>query len=218
MCTNATRRPIDIVDGSFIDWVQRNVLNEQHVNEMLCQVKERIRERAKGSADEANRLSKEAKKLNGEILRLTEALAQVDDTSPGAVVEAISLRERRLSTLQGRIKALRTAPSALDMELARLDRTARTRLEQLSSTLTRNPSEARDVVRALVAGHLTATPVETPEGNRFRLEGVTAFGSLFYNAPTFASPPGLETLRSNIDFGMIGKTGWHNPEFELYDR
>ena len=190
VCQNAMRRPVDTVDAMVIGWLRQNVLVEGIVGEVLKEVRARIVERAASSGEEKPRLAAEARNLRQEIERLTAALAQADGTdAPGAVVQAIAEREGRLRKLQARIEVLEVTPSVLDLEVRRLEREAQARLQDLTTALSRNQQEARRVIETLVDGHLTVTPLKTPEGSRFQIEGETAFGALFTK---WASPRGFE--------------------------
>ena len=55
--------------------------------------------------------------------------------------------------------------------MRRLEREARQRLDEFTGLLGRNPVEGRRVLEALLTGPLRFSPMDTPEGKRFRIEG-----------------------------------------------
>ncbi|AUX43627.1 uncharacterized protein SOCE26_050790 [Sorangium cellulosum] len=106
----------------------------------------------------------------------------------------------QLSALEARLRAAKVAPSALDLELRRLEKEARQRLGDLRATLERNPEEARKAPETILGGPLRFTPIETPEGKRYRIEGVVALEAVVAvegneaRAVQAASPAGFGTL------------------------
>ncbi|MGK3981380.1 hypothetical protein WMF38_57815 [Sorangium sp. So ce118] len=96
-----------------------------------------------------------------------DALASFDQ-KPEAVIRVIAERQDQLSALEARLRAAKAAPSALDLEVRRLEKEARQRLGDLRAMLERNPEEARKALETILGGPLRFTPIETPEGKRYR--------------------------------------------------
>jgi len=67
----------------------------------------------------------------------------------------------------------------VDVELARMEKLARQRLADLTSSIQTGPLEARKALETLVAGPLQFTPVQTTEGKRYRITGELALESMF---------------------------------------
>jgi hypothetical protein len=95
---------------------------------------------AKGLLVFCTELEAEAKRLRGEIANLVSALAG-GSSKPDALVEAVAERQEKLSTLDARIRAIKTAPEAISTELARLELEARARLADFRSILAGHPAE-----------------------------------------------------------------------------
>ncbi|WP_080682277.1 hypothetical protein [Sorangium cellulosum] len=123
------------------------------------------------------------------------------DRKPEAVIRGIAERQDQLSALEARLRAAKAAPSALDLEVRRLEKEARQRLGDLRAMLERNPEEARkalETLETLLGGPLRFTPIETPEGKRYRIEGVVALEAVVAvegseaRAVQAASPAGFE--------------------------
>ena len=192
VCENKLRRPMEEIDTAVASWLKENVLTEEIVIATLREVRNRLAKRADAGESELPELRKEAVSLEKQLSRLADALAVTDD-SPETIVKAINEREKRLRSLQARMDSMKAAPSVIDMEVRRLEKEARNRLEQMQELLGRNPTEARQVIEAVLDKPLTFTPVETAEGKRYEIKGMTSFGALFGgHFQKVASPAGFE--------------------------
>ncbi|WP_437994738.1 recombinase family protein [Sorangium sp. So ce185] len=197
VCDNGLRRPVATVDEAVINCIKENVLHEEVIAEALREMRRRIAERAKNIDNELPQLEREASRLRSEIDRLVNALASFDQ-KPEAVIRGIAERQDQLSALEARLRAAKAAPSALDLEVRRLEKEARQRLGDLRAMLERNPEEARKALETILGGPLRFTPIETPEGKRYRIEGVVALEAVVAvegnkaRAVQAASPAGFE--------------------------
>ena len=52
------------------------------------------------------------------------------------------------------------------------------KLDELKGLTERRPEDARRALERLLVGPLTMSPVETPEGRRYRVSGKTGLGSM----------------------------------------
>jgi len=129
---------------------------------------------------------KEVAKLRREIDRLVTALASTDD-KPDAIVEGIASRQARVRELEAQVAVAKLAPAAMDAELGKIEQAALEAVERLRVTLEVNPQEGRAVLAALF-DRLDFTPVATPDGPRFRIEGTAKTGRLL----------GIEGLRDRF--------------------
>jgi site-specific DNA recombinase len=199
VCTNSLRRPIEAVDAALLRWIKTNLLRENVIVEALEELRQRFIERAQKASIEGPALTQEADKLRSEIDRLSEAIMSTTD-APTTLVKMLKEREKRLSAVEGKLATLRTAPEALDVELARMEKLARQRLAELATSIQTGPLEARKALETLVAGPLQFTPVQTTEGKRYRVTGELALESMFagesgvLGGVPSASPRGFEPL------------------------
>lgn len=177
VCDNGLRRPVATVDEAVINCIKENVLKEEVIAEALKELRRRLGERAKSVETETPQLEGEASRLRAEIERLVSALASIDQ-KPEAVIRGIAERQDQLSRLEARLRAAKAAPSALGLEVRRLEKEARQRLGDLRGMLERNPDEARKALETILGGPLRFTPIETPEGKRYRIEGVVALDAI----------------------------------------
>ena len=113
-------------------------------------------------------------------------------------MKMIAEREERLEMLEARLASIRTAPSVLDLEVRRLEKQARSRLEDFRELMGQNPDEARGALEALLHGPLRFTPVETPDREalpgrgRGRLEAMLAVEGIG-RCTTGGVPSGIRT-------------------------
>ena len=194
VCANKLRRPVDTIDEAVVAWVRRHVLSEEVVAAALVEVRRRLAARSEAAATDAPKLAREASTLRREIDRLTVAIATSDE-KPDALVSALDERHRRLRSIEGRLGALEAAPSAIDLELRRMEREARERVKDLRGLLERNPAEARQAMQAILDGPLVFSPIETPTGRRYQIEGQTSAGPMF---TTGNVPRGIRTPVSAV--------------------
>lgn len=193
VCSNTLRRPVDAVNHAVLDWIQVNLLSEELIVEVLKEVKTRLLERTKMTSSGVTELERDAAKLRVEIDRLVGALAS-SDAKPDAVIQAIAERQERLANLDARLRATRTAPEAIKLELHRLEAEARKRIADLREVAARNPDGAREVIAAVFDAPIKVTATQTAEGKRFWLEGEAVVGRLagLDRRLNEASPAGFE--------------------------
>ncbi len=196
VCTNTLRRPVDSVNQAVADWIADNILSEDLVVEVIATVRERLSARAKATSSDAPKLEKDAERLRKEIDRLVGALASTDQ-KPEAIVRGIADRQEELTALETRLKAAKTAPETLTLQLDRLEAEARKRIQNLRGLLDRNPDEGREVIQAVFEEPLKVTPIETDEGKRFWIEGSASIRHMLTTdrgCLNTASPAGPDTL------------------------
>lgn len=193
-CDNALRRPVESVDAALVDWIRAHVLREDIVLAVLAEVRARLEARAAGAGEQLAVLERESRQLSTEIERLALGLAQSKTKSP-AIVRAIDDRQGRLEALDARLRTAKAAPSAVNLEIRRLERDAKARLRELSGLFGRQPAESRKLVESVLRGPLTFKPVETPEGKRFEVSGELALAPLFL---TEGVPSGTGTVRTAL--------------------
>ena len=162
----------------MLGWIRENVLREEVITEALRELRRRLAERAQTADTEAPELEAQAKKLRAEIERLGDAIVSISEP-PGALVRMMGEREKRLAGVEARLAAPRTAPAVLDLEVRRMEKEARRRVEEFADLVTQNPDEARSTQETLLAGLLRFEPVQEPEGKRFKIDGAIALETVF---------------------------------------
>ena len=195
VCDNTLRRPVESVNKAVIGWI-RSHLTEEVILVALRETRRRLEEQHRAVSTDIAKLEREATQLRAEIDRLVAAVA-AGQGAPDALVKGISDRQARLAEVEGRIRTAKTAPEAINLELRRLEAEARKRLSDLAGVFERNPEEARAALRELFPDRLVFTPVETPDGPRFQVEGDAVVGRFLVaegRLPNVASPTGFEPV------------------------
>lgn len=169
-CSNSLRRPVESVDHAVLTWIDAHLLREGMVAEVVQEVRRQLTERALTSGAELAELETQARKLRHELARMVEAIATTN-APPQVLVKSMGERERFLSVVEGRIAAAKTTPASRNAAMTKLEKAVRERLQDLQGLAARHPEEARRALEALLVGPLTFTPVDTPEGKRFLIEG-----------------------------------------------
>ena len=204
VCPTTLRRPVDVVNGSLIEWLRLNVLSEELVVLALREARRRLEERHEATTTDLPKLEREARDLRTEIDRLVAAVA-MSDNKPEPLVKAIGDRQDRLNEIGARLRAVQAAPKAIDLELRRMEAEAKKRIGHLEGVFERNPDEAREALRELFPGKLMFTQIVTANGPRFQIEGEAVIGHFLAvegQFPNVASPTGFEALghqQSSLD-------------------
>ncbi len=175
VCSSSLRRPTASVHTKVVGWLL-DALSPSLSFKLVADLhRSRAAEAAK-LAKQSPCHEKEASTLRREIERLVSALAQSDDR-PGAIVEAITSRQARLKEVEAQATIARLAPDAAVAELDKLQAAAEEAIGMFRALLDKNPEEARQVVTTFF-DRIDFTPVQTPAGPRFKIEGDAKLGRL----------------------------------------
>jgi hypothetical protein len=175
VCSSSLRRPTASVHTKVVGWLL-DALSPSLSFKLVADLhRSRAAEAAK-LAKQSPCHEKEASTLRREIERLVSALAQSDDR-PGAIVEAITSRQARLKEVEAQATIARLAPDAAGAELDKLQAAAEEAIGMFRAMLDKNPEEARQVVTTFF-DRIDFTPVQTPAGPRFKIEGDAKLGRL----------------------------------------
>lgn len=183
VCANSLRRPLSEIEGSIAEWFQSKICEESFLLALLQEVRHRVVVRAHASeSGEVPKLEAEAKQLRGELTNLAEAVAASTGSIP-ELVKRMETRQLRLQAVDARIALLRSAPTALSLEVRRLEREVKKRLSDLKELFERNPEGARQFYQAVLEGKLRFEPIEGPEGRRYRITGKAKLGGYLQLPP-----------------------------------
>jgi len=166
--------------------MMERVLSPARELRIVADLKEQRRREAQVHVKEAASFEHDSTRLRREIDRLVNALAATDD-KPDALIQAIAERQAKLRDAEKQAVTRKRTPDALEQELAVIERAARDAIQKLRETLLECPNEGREVAASLFSS-MTFTPVKTPEGPRYRIEGVAEVGRLL----------GVEGGRANV--------------------
>lgn len=197
VCRSTLRRDVRAVDAAVLEWVRETILDVTVVRAALAGVRMVYLEMATASDGDEKRLDAEARTLRAQVGRLAEALSNAPSDAALVIVETLSAKRGRLNAIDVE-RRKRVLPAALDLHLRRVERDALARLADLRSLAQDNAVEARRLMATIFRDGLTASLLETADGNRFRLRGTAiAEFDLFvgsFPAGKSASPAGPETL------------------------
>lgn len=191
-------------EGAILSKIESQMLDPAIVQDILAAAIAELQEATKADAQRTAPLEQELKRVNGELARLTEALAAGGELA--SVVTAIRSRESRREELQ---RAIETTSRATVAQMPDM-RTARAELEQrlgeLRSLLRQHVEQAQQLLRRLIDGRLVMTVEEDEDGRYYRFKGLGSWWRLLAGlGPTWrpivaglrpqmvASPAGLPT-------------------------
>ena len=178
-CGARGRMRVAAVDAAVMDWIQTNILTEQVLRELVAEVRRRVAARRTDHEDEATRLEGEIAKLRGEVNRIAEVAIEAPAGARDVFYNKLADRKAALDAAAARLRVVRTAPAAIDLELRRLERDALSRVASLRELVGRSdPTPVRAMVRALFPSGLKATTLPGPTGATMRLRGEAAPGLL----------------------------------------
>lgn len=197
-CSNERRRPMVDVDAAVSKFLAAELQHHGLLDEIMDVIRRRLAAKLnKPKPSDRAALASDAEKLREEIVRLTDALA-----SAGAgmepVLDAIRQRQSKLSEIEAQLAAFPEAGAAepISLQLKRVEREMRKRVENVGELLTRDPTAGRAVVAALFPAGLKAYPTVEADGRkRWRIEGTAVFGPATLadgGVTNGASPAGFE--------------------------
>jgi site-specific DNA recombinase len=192
VCANSTGIPREAADASVLAALESSVLNPTVVEHAIQSAMAQIANRATATPDRT--------------VPLADQLATVDDQL-ARLTEAVTLGAGAIPTLVGEMKALQRRRDALAAELARrtnglpkstaIRQELETYLAEWTTTLRRNVTQGRQLLRKLLVGRIIFTP--RPEGVEFEAE--CTLGKLLSGlacAKSLVTPAGFEPAVSTL--------------------
>jgi site-specific DNA recombinase len=189
ICGNSLSMRIERVDDAVLQTLGGDVLRPPVVMAILDGVLEAMSPRT--LARDVEELRAEKLAIEGELLRLTNAIAAGGDLVP--LLDALKSRQVRRDELTAALVARES------FDVQRFDRKAiQAKVEEHVNSwralLTNHVEDGRRLLREVLAGPLRFTP----ERKAYRFEGEAAIGRLFAGvagvAPFLASPTGFEPV------------------------
>ncbi len=154
VCDNRQYLPMDLVNVKVLDTFRTHLLNPVVIERALSKLGTRLAETPDDRR--TSQLEAEERRVSGEINRLTAALA-----SGGALTSllaAIREREARLDAIRAQLHQAREVSVALDLPLNVIMAEVGTRLREWRAVLVEEPTQARQMLKALLHGRLVFTP------------------------------------------------------------
>lgn len=199
VCTNTLRRPVADVDAAVIEWFRRNVLSEAVIRTVMVRLRARLAGDKHPLAAELEQLDGRARRLRGELERLTQAIASASGPL-ATLVAGVETRQAELDRLAARREEIGDPEQLTHLSARRLEQRARARLGELHGLLTDHPQQARKVLEAVLVGPLRWTATRTPEGARYQISGQATVGRFMLTETSRgvleASPAGVALFPS----------------------
>jgi site-specific DNA recombinase len=187
VCGSTVRRPVDRVNEAVVHFLAERVLTEDIITDALKVLRQRLTDRIKATSATSVEDEQEANKLRKEIDRLVKALASTD-AKPEPVIRAVAEKQEQLSLLESRIRAAKSAPEAISLELHRLEQEARRRAHDIKKLLEMDTAEARKFLSTI----FTEPMKFRANGHVFDIEGQVHLDQALFGLPKCASPAGFE--------------------------
>ncbi len=149
----SVRRPVVDVDDKVIAWIREHVLNPAVIDAILTGLRQRIEAGAPAPQLEIEELRRQLVRTEGEIARLTTALAQ-SDAPPAAVLAGITERERRATELRSRIEVLAAVEAPSAPRWSDIEAEVRRDLDDLGALFDADFRAARKALGTLLDGPL----------------------------------------------------------------
>ncbi len=168
VCANKQELPMTDANAAVLSAMGEQVLSPAVVEAAVTRALERLAEPQ--PVTEAPALRDDLRRLDGELTRLTSALATGADLT--SVVTAIRDRERQKATLEQKLAAVEQVGKLPDLNRDELEQILRDRLDVWRGLLGRHIGQARQILRKLLVGRL----VVTPEGDHAEVTGTGSLG------------------------------------------
>jgi site-specific DNA recombinase len=193
-CGNRLPADMGATDAAVLRAVQGALLDPRVVTRAITYAERAIlRERHAG---EAEAIARELAECEQAARRLTSAVAEGGDLSP--LVAALAAQEARRTELRDMLAAAKRPRPAFDQPSIRqaLDGYVRDWVGLLRGHV----PQAQQVLRRLVRGRLTMTPVREKRGGFYRFEGIGTVRPLLSGlVPKLASPKGLQSQCTTVE-------------------
>jgi site-specific DNA recombinase len=154
VCANNLWMPMETADRGILDVIGQDLLTPEIVRAALAQALETMR--ATGTDDRRAALEAERAKLDQEITRLTEAIAEGGDLNP--LLAAMKVRDQRRTAVLSELATLDRVAAMGTAELGQLQDILMAQLADWQGLLRATPIQGRQILRKLILGRTTFTP------------------------------------------------------------
>lgn len=186
---------MDLADRTILSLIESRMLRPDVVTGTIAECLRRTDPARR--EHERKRLEHEILALTREITNLTRAIAL--GQPPQALLSEVATREIRVRELQEAVARLTNAESLAQLDLQKLEAKLRAKLTDFQGLASRHVQQTRQILRLLVPGRFTMTPVE--DHYRFKGEGLLAplmHGILPSNSQKVVTPAGFEPAISTL--------------------
>jgi site-specific DNA recombinase len=195
VCAVTVHQSMSEVEAALIDHLQQHVLSDSVLKLVLNEIRGEIAAQVPRQEADVAALEAELATVRTEQKRIAKAVAMTDDVPE--LVSELRKRTARIAQLEGQIIAAKRSPEDLVALIAKIEASARERLQTLRAALA-DRHDLREVFLALFPDGLTFLPARTPDGSRqvWRIKGAANLGRLVEGTgPDYvATPTGFEPV------------------------
>ena len=159
VCSNSVLVDMHLADETVLQAVGRDVLDPEVVNEALELALRELQQQATPDEAQIGRLKNELVRVEGELSRYAEAIADVGPLA--AILEAIKVREQRRDAIRTELRTV-APPRAVSRADAEIRSELMGYLENWRAMARQSVAEARRLLRAVLVGRFVFTPVTPP--------------------------------------------------------
>ena len=193
VCANSLRVSLPRVESAVLEAFERQILHPDVVERALAVALEQLGPATEAMATDEGTLRDALVRLEGEIGRLTEAVAAGGNLP--SLLAALTDRHARRTALDQRLRSLEYARRTAQSDLRGPAAALRETIEDWRGLLRRQVPQARQILRKLLQGALLFTPKRDGDECWYEFHGEGSLAKFFASATnTFsvASPPGFE--------------------------
>ena len=197
MCDNGMTVPTAALEESILRTLRADVLAPDVMEAIIARAVEIHRAEPDAVDTKRQRLTTDARRLSEEMQRLTEAIRIGGNLA--TLVDALKGAERQRATALAQLEHLDGLGRAT-LAARNIADELRARLTEWSAVLGRNPAEARQILRKLLADRVVMTPTVTGDGRWYEYAGRASYGRLLAGVLRVHSlvPPGWTERVSRV--------------------
>ena len=197
VCVNGLEAPMEATDHAVLASIERDLLRREVVERAIEFAIDELRPGGDPAERRRDEVLSEMRRLDGELSRLTAAVASGGDLP--ALLAALKERQAQRECCEQALVELDATARIGRHEIPRLEREIRHRLADWRAMLRREIPEAREILRNLVVGRIVFKP--RPEARVYEFSGRGSFGRLLAGTTSPVSvvtPAGFEPAISTL--------------------
>ncbi len=197
VCVNGLEAPMEATDHAVLASIERDLLRREVVERAIEFAIDELRPGGDQAERRRDETLREMRRLDGELSRLTAAVASGGDLP--ALLAALKERQAQRERCERALIELDATARIGRHEIPRLEREIRHRLADWRAMLRREVPEAREILRNLVVGRIAFKP--RPEARVYEFSGRGSFGRLLAGTTSPVSvvtPAGPDRFRLTV--------------------
>lgn len=175
-CANGLHVPMELTNAAVLSSIEDNILQQHIVEGAIRVAMDRLAPATEVVVARRETLSREIERVRKELARLVAAVAEGGDLK--ALTTAVRERECHRDALERDLAVMDEACRAAPLDLRRVERELRGRLDDWRGLLRRHVAQGRQILRKLLETPLTFTPVIDGVQRYYRFEAKVRFDRL----------------------------------------